>query len=132
MMDAAAACPCGSKQSYARCCQPLHHGAPAPSAEALMRSRYSAYVAGLDDYILQTWHPSRRPASLDAGDGATTRWLGLQVKRHEARGDDGAIVEFVARYRVGGGSAVRLHEISRFVREEGRWFYLDGDFPQKR
>ena len=85
-----------------------------------MRSRYSAYVLALEPYLLATWHASTRPASL-ALDPAT-RWLGLSVK---SAGE--TAVEFVARYRVGGGSAVRLHERSRFVRKEGRWFYVDGD-----
>ena len=93
-----------------------------------MRSRYSAYVLGLHDYLLATWHPSTRPQVLELGDPATTRWLGLEVKRHGAQ-DDTGMVEFVARYKVGGASAVRLHERSRFLREDGRWYYLDGEFP---
>ena len=122
------ACPCDPSRSYAACCGPLHAGAPAADAQALMRSRYSAYVLGLQDYLLASWHPSTRPATLDL-DPAATRWLGLEVKRHRADGNDAATVEFVARYRVGGGSAVRLHEVSRFLREDGRWYYLDGEFP---
>lgn len=126
---AVAACPCGgSARSYAQCCGPLHGGLAAPDAETLMRSRYSAYVLRRADYLLATWHASTRPARLDLADDATT-WLGLRVLRHEAEGPDRAIVEFVARYRVGGTSAQRLHEISRFRREDGRWFYVDGDFP---
>ncbi|KRA17106.1 MULTISPECIES: YchJ family metal-binding protein [unclassified Lysobacter] len=121
------ACPCDPARPYAACCGPLHAGAAAADAQALMRSRYSAYVLGLRDYVLATWHPSTRPAEL-ALDPAATRWLGLEVKRHGADGDR-ATVEFVARYRVGGGSAVRLHEVSRFLREDGRWYYLDGEFP---
>ena len=122
------ACPCDPARPYAACCGPLHAGAPAADAQALMRSRYSAYVLGLGDYVLATWHPSTRPAELDL-DPAATRWLGLDVKRHRVDGADAATVEFVARYRVGGGSAVRLHEVSRFLREDGRWYYLDGEFP---
>jgi SEC-C motif-containing protein len=96
-----------------------------------MRSRYSAYVLGLEDYLRATWHPSTRPDALDlAADKARTKWLGLKVLRHEAQDADHAIVEFVARYRVGGGSATRLHEISRFVREEGHWYYVGGHFPE--
>ena len=118
------ACPCGSGLAYLRCCQPWHEGSPAPTAEALMRSRYSAYVLHLNDYLLATWHPSTRPTDLD---DASTRWLGLDVKRHQQTGPDTAIVEFVARFRaVGRGH--RLHETSRFVREDGRWYYVDGDF----
>ena len=89
-----------------------------------MRSRYSAFVQGRTDYLLATWHPDHRPAELTLEPGA--QWLGLEVRRHRPTGDDRAEVEFVARYRVG-GRAVRLHETSRFVREGGRWFYVDGD-----
>jgi len=90
-----------------------------------MRSRYCAYVLGHADYLLATWHPSTRPAGLDLEEEPRPKWLGLEVKRHEVTGQDQAIVEFVARYRVG-GRGQRLHEISRFVREEGRWYYFDG------
>ena len=89
-----------------------------------MRSRYSAYVLGLEPYLLATWHASTRPAALDFDAGA--KWLGLTVRGHRATDDGRAEVEFVARYRVQ-GRAVRLHENSRFVREGGRWFYVDGD-----
>jgi SEC-C motif-containing protein len=97
---------------------------PAPDAEALMRSRYSAFVLQQADYLRATWHASTRPDTLDFELG--TRWLGLEVRRHQVTGPDAAEVEFVARYRLG-GKATRLHEKSRFVREEGRWFYVDGD-----
>jgi SEC-C motif domain protein len=117
-------CPCGSGKDYAACCGLLHSGAPAADAEALMRSRYSAYALGLADYLRATWHPSTRPAELDLAGGP--KWLGLNVLRHEPAGDDRAIVEFVARYKVG-GRAGRLGEVSRFLREDGRWYYVDGD-----
>ena len=117
-------CPCGGGL-YARCCGPLHEGAVAASAVALMRSRYSAYALGLYDYLRATWHASTLPDSLGEEDGDALKWLGLQVKNHREDGD-GATVEFVARFRVR-GRGQRLHEISRFVREDGRWFYLDGD-----
>ncbi len=92
-----------------------------------MRSRYSAYVAGNADYLLASWHSSTRPRELSLVDapGQRTQWLGLDVKRHRITGADTAEVDFVARYRVGGGSAVRMAEHSRFVREDGRWYYLD-------
>ena len=122
-------CPCGHGPDYARCCQPLHEGAPAATAEALMRSRYSAYALGREDYLLASWHASTRPAALGLADQQhPPRWLGLSVKRHESQGDS-AVVEFIARLRVGGGSAQRMHEVSRFVREDGRWYYVDGDLP---
>ena len=90
-----------------------------------MRSRYSAYVLQLADYLLATWDAQTRPASMtfDAG----TKWLGLSVNSTKNLGADTAEVCFVARYRVGGGSAVRMSECSRFRRVDGRWFYLDGD-----
>lgn len=90
-----------------------------------MRSRYTAFVRGDRDHLLATWHVSTRPASLDLDPGA--RWLGLEVRDCRDTGPDQAEVEFVARSRLaGGGPAHRLHERSRFVREEGRWYYLDG------
>jgi len=122
-------CPCTPSASYAKCCQPLHEGTPAATAEALMRSRYSAYVLGLHEYLLATWHPDTRPATLDPDDTPGLRWLGLDVKRHADADDGTAVVEFVARYKVGGAPAVRMHEVSRFVREDGRWLYVDGEFP---
>jgi SEC-C motif-containing protein len=120
-------CPCGSGKAYGACCGPAHGGKAAVTAEALMRSRYSAYVLGLEDYLLATWHPSTRPEKLDLDAEPACKWLGLEVKRHQQQDDDHAVVEFVARYRVA-GRGQRLHETSRFVREEGRWFYVDGDF----
>lgn len=90
-----------------------------------MRSRYSAYVLGLEDYLLATWHPSTRPDPPVAAP-AGTQWLGLEVRRHQAQDADHAVVEFVARSRLA-GRATRLHETSRFVREDGRWWYVDGD-----
>ncbi|MDP2135371.1 MAG: YchJ family metal-binding protein [Sulfuritalea sp.] len=117
-------CPCGRQQPYADCCGRHHAGTPASDAEALMRSRYSAYVLGLEDYLLATWHASTRPASLDLNLGPSPKWLGLEVKAKSERGDQ-AIVEFVARCRVG-GRAQRLHEHSRFLREAGHWYYIEG------
>ena len=92
-----------------------------------MRSRYSAYALRLSLYLLATWHPSTRPPPDEVDLGETrTAWLGLKIIRAGQSADDEGIVEFVARYRVGGASAVRMHETSRFVRERGVWFYLDG------
>lgn len=90
-----------------------------------MRSRYTAYVLGLEDYLLATWHPDTRPASLDLHLDSATKWLGLAVKRSEAISDSEALVEFVARYKVG-GKAERLHETSRFFMNDRRWYYHDG------
>lgn len=91
-----------------------------------MRSRYSAYVLGNAEYLLATWHPRTRPQNLDLTLPPQPRWLGLQVKRHENPEADRAEVEFVARYKIA-GRAHRLHEISRFQRLDGHWFYLDGE-----
>lgn len=129
-------CPCESGKPYSQCCEVYHLGAPAPTAEALMRSRYSAYALssqnpGLVDYLLQTWHPDTRPQSLELNGEDAAKWLGLKVKRHLNIGADNAIVEFVARYKHAnnlGGKAERLHETSRFKRIENRWYYLDGDY----
>ena len=128
---ALAACPCGRPDArgralaYADCCAPAHTGTrAAPDAETLMRSRYSAFVRGDAPYLLATWHASTRPASMDLEEGA--KWLGLEIRQHRMTGADTAEVEFVARFRVA-GRAVRQHELSRFVREDGRWYYVDGD-----
>ena len=118
------ACPCGSGTAYADCCGRFHAGAlhlQAPDAERLMRSRYSAYVLGLADYLLATWHPSTRPASLEP-DPPGLKWLGLEVRRHQRQDEDHATVTFVARSKLG-GRAHRLVERSGFVREGGRWLY---------
>lgn len=92
-----------------------------------MRARYSAYARGRTDYLLASWHPSTRPATLDLAEGMQGRpvWLGLDVRRHLQPAPDQAEVVFVARYRIGGGRALRMHEHSRFVREDGHWYYLD-------
>lgn len=123
------ACPCGGA-AYASCCEPIHGGQAAATAEQLMRARYSAYVLGKTDFVHQSWHVSTRPTLSDLEPEAGTKWLGLEVKRHEPQADDAAIVEFVARYKLG-GRAHRLHEVSRFLREDGQWFYLDGQFPAR-
>ena len=125
-MNPEAPCPCGTQRRYDACCGRHHAGvAPAASAEALMRSRYSAYALDLRDYLLATWHASTRPGAL-AEPEPGLRWLGLDVKRSAITGEDTAVVEFVARSKLG-GRAHRLHETSRFVREGGLWFYVDGD-----
>ncbi|MCV6638024.1 YchJ family metal-binding protein [Candidatus Albibeggiatoa sp. nov. NOAA] len=120
-------CPCGSRQPYAQCCAPFHQGdSVAPIAEALMRSRYTAYVLALKDYLLATWHSTTRPKQLQLD--SNTQWLGLKVKACEAGQieDQKGTVSFIARYKIQ-GKAHRLTETSRFVKEQGRWFYVDGD-----
>lgn len=122
-------CPCGGP-AYENCCgRFIDNGAIPETAEQLMRSRYSAYVLQKEPYLKATWHPSTRPADTIAQDDGT-KWLGLEVKKHVPAGNE-ATVEFVARYKVG-GRAHRLHEVSRFVREDGRWFYVDGSFPDNK
>ncbi len=115
-------CPCGRGHPYSECCARWHEGPTAlqaPDAETLMRSRYSAFVLGRLDYLIQTWHASTRPAQLEPMDPGL-RWLGLEVRRAGAD-----TVEFVARSKLG-GRAHRLHEVSRFVHEAGQWWYVDG------
>ena len=120
-------CPCGGG-ALEKCCEPFISGAQhAVSAEQLMRSRYSAYVLGEENYLRETWHKESRPA--EAVTDAALKWLGLEV-RQVSQQEDAATVEFVARCRVQ-GRGQRLHEISRFVRENGRWFYVDGNILEK-
>lgn len=129
------ACPCGRGAlgprpralRFAQCCGRYTGDAaePAPDAESLMRSRYSAFVRGDAAHLCATWHASTRPSDLQLEPGL--RWLGLQVKSQRTLDADRAEVEFVARSRDATGRAHRLHERSRFVREDGRWYYVDGD-----
>jgi len=121
-------CPCGNPAGYQRCCGPLHAGAAAATAEALLRSRYSAYVMQREDYLLDTWHPDTRPKTLSlAAQHPAPTWLGLEIRARHIIDAGHATMEFVARYRVGGGRAQRQHELSRFVREGTRWYYVDGE-----
>ena len=120
------ACPCGSGRPYEACCGPLHAGRrPAPTATALMRSRYAAFALGLSAYLAETWHPSTRPAQLDLDDG--TEWTGLTISSSSGgrAWEDAGTVSFEASWRAGRRQGV-LRETSRFVFEDGRWFYVDG------
>lgn len=126
-------CPCGRQDArkrplpFARCCGPCladFAGHPAPDAEALMRSRYCAFVLEDAPYLLATWQWAKRPPHVAFEPGI--KWLGLEVRDHRVVDADHAEVEFVARSRVA-GRAQRLHERSRFVREDARWYYVDGD-----
>lgn len=123
-------CPCGSGRSYTRCCRPLHLGQrQARTAEELMRSRYSAFAVGDVTYLVESWHPLRRPDEVRLD---TTRdWVGLEIVRTLAGGpdDDHGVVEYKAS-SVSGGRRSVLHEVSRFERVAGRWVYVDGDFPE--
>lgn len=121
-------CPCGSAERYRDCCgMYLDMSALPETAEGLMRSRYCAYVLGREDYLLTTWHAATRPLKLELQNTASIKWLGLKIFSTEIDEQQNleARVEFVARYSVN-GKAERLHETSRFVRENGKWFYIDG------
>ena len=120
-------CPCGSNQNYAECCQLFHVGKYLPvTAEALMRSRYSAYVFKNSDYLLATWYKTTRPKQLDFSQDNTT-WKKLEILNCKKGGakDDKGRVEFNAFY-VQDNEIRLMHEISRFKKIAGRWFYVDG------
>jgi len=121
-------CPCGTAKRYSKCCGVWHAGAAAPDAEKLMRSRYVAYVMKIDDYVLATWHPSTRPSAIDsaAENSGTPSFFRLDLKRHTVTGEDAAIVEFAAWFKLG-GRAQSMREVSHFIHEQGRWWYVDGE-----
>jgi SEC-C motif domain protein len=118
-------CTCGSVAPFDECCGPILAGAAAGTAEALMRSRFSAFARADREHLLRSWHPSTRPRRLDLDDG--TVWRRLQIVATEAGGpaDERGVVEFRASYRTPDGAGL-LHERSRFVRSARRWVYLDG------
>jgi SEC-C motif-containing protein len=119
-------CPCGRGEAFDDCCGPVLRGErPAATAEALMRSRYTAFAVGDAAYLLRSWHPRTRPADLTLD--PAQRWLFLEVTRTDRGGlfDDTGTVEFVAHYRDADGRGT-LHEASRFARSDGAWVYLDG------
>jgi SEC-C motif-containing protein len=112
--------------AYAACCEPFHLGALVPTAEALMRSRFSAFARGLTSYLLASWHPSTRPHNLELD--ADVSWRRLQIVDTVAGGmdDRDGVVEFRASFRDGNGTGL-LHERSRFIREDASWYYVDGE-----
>ena len=117
-------CACNSGKQYAACCKPLISGnASASTAEALMRSRYVAFAARNVDYLLRTWHPSTRPASI--ADSSLPELYGLQIVRTEAGGetDDEGIVEFRAKHALK-KKIKSIQEVSRFVKENSEWLYV--------
>lgn len=135
-------CDCGSHMPHAVCCQPYLSGAaPAPTAEALMRSRYTAYSQGHSDYLIKTWQPPAGPLPDQMSLRQSlqqTQWLGLTIiKTQKGQAQDRrGVVEFVAQYKslaqlpsatLRGGKVKQLHERSRFVQTAGQWFYVDGD-----
>jgi SEC-C motif-containing protein len=119
-------CPCGSGDRFDGCCAPALRGTPVPTAERLMRSRYTAFVVGDERYVGATWHPGTRPDELTLD--PAQRWTGLEIVGTEAgaEADRRGVVEFRASWRHGRDRGV-LHERSRFVRQSGRWWYLDGE-----
>lgn len=125
-----ASCPCGSAKLYARCCGQLHAGACAPTAEALMRSRYSAFVIRDEAYLRRSWFSETCPQ--ESLIDTAVQWRSLNILNTEAGQPQDAegIVHFVVSYKVN-GRAFKLEERSRFVREQGEWRYLDGDFPEE-
>jgi SEC-C motif-containing protein len=137
-LGAEQACPCGRLSGAGKAGRPLTYGAccgrwleaapqtaQPPDAENLMRSRYSAFVLERAVYLLESWAASHRPERIEFD--IATKWLGLDVRAYQPTGANTAEVEFVARQKPPAGPAVRLHERSRFVREAGRWLYVDGD-----
>ncbi|MEV0077809.1 YchJ family protein [Nocardia neocaledoniensis] len=127
-MGEAKPCPCRRGEPFDACCGPILAGAkPAPTAETLMRSRYTAYVVGDVDYLLRSWHPNTRPAELELD--PAQRWLFLEIVGTQRGGpfDDNGTVEFIAHYKLDGVRDA-MHELSTFVRVDGAWVYLDGTF----
>ncbi|MGD8265528.1 MAG: YchJ family metal-binding protein [Chromatiales bacterium] len=124
-------CPCESGLDYDLCCgRFIDEGALPETAEQLMRSRYTAFTLDRIYYLEKTWHRATRPASIETDNNV--RWLGLQIRRAEQGGadDEEGVVEFVARYKID-GRGYRLHEISRFAKENGQWLYMDGEMVCK-
>ena len=115
-------CPCQAQQpkakAYKDCCQPFHLGLPAPSVQALMASRYSAYVLGLTEYIIKTWHPSRCPPNMQLQ--PDNQWLKLNIVSHTQN-----TVHFKAYFKVDNEFHC-LEELSRFEKVDDHWLYLDG------
>jgi len=120
-------CPCDTGLPLAQCCQPLlNNDQQAETAVALMRSRYSAYTLGNEDYLLRTWHSDTRPLQLSLQENQQ-HWQRLKIIDTAAgqANDDSGEVEFVAIYKTN-GRAERLHERSRFAREGQQWRYING------
>ncbi len=126
MTVAASRCPCHSGDTFDACCAPLIADAPAPTAERLMRSRYTAFVLQDAEHLLRTWHPSTRPHTLELEPHLEWRRLVIVDKAAGGPFDRDGIVEFEAFWRQRGERG-SLRERSRFVREDRTWFYVDGE-----
>lgn len=122
-------CPCCSTKSYQDCCEPYHLWVKnAPTAEILMRSRYSAYALRNAEYLIKTWHPKTLPSKLDETI-SEAKWIELVIhKSWDSKTAEEAFVDFIARYRNANGKAEKMHEISRFIKQDEHWFYVDGQF----
>lgn len=126
-LDGTERCPCGSGDVFGSCCGPLLDGVrPAPTAERLMRSRYTAFVRRDTAYLRETWHPTTRPAEVETDLALLWRRLVVLDRVDGGPFDDRGVVEFQAHWVEGGQRGV-LHERSRFVRDGRRWFYVDGE-----
>jgi SEC-C motif domain protein len=118
-------CPCQSGKNFADCCERFITQQALPeNAEQLMRSRYAAYCLKAEDYLLASWHPQYRPASLQLDDGV--RYIGLEILQAPAAQESHASVEFEARLLIN-GRVEAMHEMSEFVQEQGRWLYTQGE-----
>ncbi|MEV6162820.1 YchJ family metal-binding protein [Streptomyces sp. NPDC052052] len=123
-------CPCGLPATYGDCCGRLHaSAATAPSCEALMRSRYAAFVVQDEAYLLRTWHPDTRPPAVDFDPGL--RWTGLEILEttEGSAFHTTGTVTFRAHY-TDHGRPDALYEKSRFVRHEGAWVYATAVFAE--
>jgi SEC-C motif-containing protein len=130
MVNASDSCPCRSGKIFSECCGPFLAGeSVSPTAETLMRSRFSAFQLRNPEYLQSTWDPVKRPKHLCLEQDART-WSNLEVVKTVggADSDERGVVEFKAKYELGEDTYL-FHEISRFTRHDGRWFYLDGTFP---
>ena len=128
-------CPCGSDQNLDGCCEPIINGAPAPTAEALLRSRYTAFVLGNIGYLADTLSPDIR-GDFDEVEAESTAsdatWQGLEVRAITDGGenDESGSIEFIARFRLRGQQRVH-HELAKFRREQGRWMCVGAQMDPK-
>lgn len=124
--DSSRRCPCGTGLSYGECCGNYHAGSNAPTAEALMRSRFSAFVTGDEEYLLRTWDPVTRPEALDLAD-SPIRFYRLDILDTQGGGlmDSSGVVEFEAFYK--GAAVGSQRERSSFRRFDGTWVYSTGE-----